>query len=74
MSADVEPGVMQPQTKACRRPPGAGRDKNGSSMAPAEGLWPVKPFWTADLQDNENIVCLCKPPGAWWFVTPAPGL
>lgn len=65
MSADVEPGVKQPQTKECRQPSGVGRDKSGFPLSASVGvgpaeldLSPVKPFWTADLQKDENInVC-----------------
>lgn len=38
MSAHVEPGVMQPQTKECRQPPGVGRDKNSFSHSTSGGI------------------------------------
>ena len=71
----AESGVMQPQTRECPEPPGAGGSEEEASPRKFRGLQSCPHLdcrLLASRPERTNL-CHCKPPGLWQFVTAAPG-
>lgn len=57
---DREPRVLQPHSKECLEPPGAGRNKEGSPLEPSEDWGPV-----------HTLISAISLPGLWKYKMPS---